>query len=322
MFRPPPLPELDCILSGHRSLLALRRGLWASVGWTPSCSTWDRGRRFLPATAACFGRRQLAEFRAALRSVSGKLSPLSTWILACGLSSVPDAHSSKMSWWKIASASAPPWEPPLSCRIAVRVEISPLLSARSRLETYFRRNSSIWMGRTFAGSTSLWSWVRRSSGISAATSCASVRDRNYSSSSNIFVVGSFAFFRNTNCVLDRSQHSSGTSPAPHLTVRMSRILKTLLFCLASAKAMMASRCSCRAPGALMVANLTWESDAIPVLLRPCSLTALRADLHLPPPQASRLSRLSSLRVRGMCTLARAPGNNGLWTSASNVLLHP
>ena len=170
----------------------------------------------------------------------------STLILASGSFRDPEAHLSYMSWWQMASVSAPPWEPPPSCRIAaVTGAISPSLSAGSRLQTYFRRNSFIWMGRTFVGSTSLWSWVRQASGISAATSCASVRDRIHSLSSIIFVVGSFPFFRNMSCVLDRNQHSSGTSPAAHLTARMSRILESLFFCPAPAKAMMASRYSCR-----------------------------------------------------------------------------
>ena len=48
-----------------------------------------------------------AEFRTAPRSINPKKS--STLILASGLSRVPDAHSSKMSWWKRACASASPW---------------------------------------------------------------------------------------------------------------------------------------------------------------------------------------------------------------------
>ena len=43
---------------------------------------------------------------------------------------------------KEARVSAPPWEPTPSCRIAVvRAAISPSLSARSRRETNFRKNS-------------------------------------------------------------------------------------------------------------------------------------------------------------------------------------
>ena len=64
------------------------------------------------------------------------------------------------------------------------------LSARSRRETYFRKNSPIWMGRTFLGSTSCCSYVTLSSGTSVVTSCASVNERIHSSSSNCFEVGS------------------------------------------------------------------------------------------------------------------------------------
>ena len=43
----------------------------------------------------------------------------------------------------MARASAPPWEPTPRCRIAaVRAAISPSLSAKSRLETYFRTTPS------------------------------------------------------------------------------------------------------------------------------------------------------------------------------------
>ena len=50
----------------------------------------------------------------------------------------------------MARASAPPWGPTQSCRIAVvRAAISLSLSERSRPETYFRKNSPICMGRTF-----------------------------------------------------------------------------------------------------------------------------------------------------------------------------
>ena len=59
-----------------------------------------------------------------------------------------------------------------------------------------------------------------------------------------------------------------------------------LLCLAPAKEMIASRCSCRSPvgpGALMGASLTCGTHAIPVLLRPCSpplRSALLCTCHL------------------------------------------
>ena len=78
----------------------------------------------------------------------------SALILESGVSRVPEVHSSKMSWWKMARASAPPWEPTPSCRIATaRAVISPSLNADNRLETNVRRTSPIWIGRTFWVST-------------------------------------------------------------------------------------------------------------------------------------------------------------------------
>ena len=51
---------------------------------------------------------------------------------------------------KDARASAPPWGPTLSCRIAVvRAANSPSQSARSRREAYFRKNSPIPTGPDF-----------------------------------------------------------------------------------------------------------------------------------------------------------------------------
>ena len=58
-------------------------------------------------------------------------------------------------------------------------------------------------------------------------SCASVRDRIHSSSSNILVVGSLSFFKNMSCVCSKKRHSCEMSPVAHLTVRMSRNLKSL-----------------------------------------------------------------------------------------------
>ena len=54
------------------------------------------------------------------------------------------------------------------------------------------------------------------------------------------------------------------------------------------------------------ANLFGDSFTL-VVLRPCSVSALRAALYLPPFPGC-LCRLSSLCVRGMSTLGRAPRN--------------
>ena len=95
-------------------------------------------------------------------------------------------------------------------------------------------------------------------------------------------------FKNISCVLSRKRHSSGKSPVAHLIVRMSSPRNKRLLWLAPAKETMASRCSCRSPvgpGALVGNSLTCVSEAIPVMVRPCTLIAGRASLYRPPPQA-------------------------------------
>ena len=69
--------------------------------------------------------------------------------------------------------------------------------------------------------------------------------------------------------------------ACRLIVRMSSPRNRRLLCPAPAKETMASMCSCLSPagpGALLGDSLTWGSEAMPVLLRPCSLVVLRASL--------------------------------------------
>ena len=119
------------------------RGELLGIGGSPSCSTKDKARCVQPATAPRLWRRELAEFHTALHFIIPGHFP-STLMRANGVTRVPDVHSSKRSWWKIVRASAPPWEPTPSCRIAiVSAAISPSLSAKRRPEMYFRRNSSI-----------------------------------------------------------------------------------------------------------------------------------------------------------------------------------
>ena len=93
---------------------------------------------------------------------------------------------------------------------------------------------------------------------------------------------------------------------------MSRILKSRHLCPALAKAMMASRCSCRSPvdrGALTSASLTCGSEAI-LFLAASLVSHSAAGCRVSASAPSCLCRLNSLRVRGMCTLARAPRNQG------------
>ena len=145
----------------------------------------------------------------------------------------------------MARGPAPPGVPTPICRIEiVRAAISPSLRAKSRRETYFRKNSPTRTGRTFLGSTSCRSYVTLSSAMSVVASCASVSERIHSSSSNCFGVGSFSFFRNISCVLSRKRHSSSKSPKANLIVRMARPRNKRHLQPAPAKETMASRCSC------------------------------------------------------------------------------
>ena len=59
----------------------------------------------------------------------------------------------------------------------------------------------------------------------------------------------------------------------------------------------------------MGASWTCGSDAIPVLLRPCSLTALDAVFFLPP-LPSNTRRLGTFRASGMSSGARPPRDQG------------
>ena len=98
-LQPLRFPELDCILRSNQHIFALRHHPWASVGLLgsvfPSCH-W-----------CLFWEKELAEFRTALHPMNTRPFLSSTLIRASGVPRVPDTHSSKMSWWKMARASAP-----------------------------------------------------------------------------------------------------------------------------------------------------------------------------------------------------------------------
>ena len=145
---PPPLPfpMPHCTSTDRQRHLALRHDLWASVDLplAPQRTRHDVSNLSL---LRVLGEGSLPSF-AQYTTQPFQNMFWSTLILANGVSRVPDAHSSKMSWWKMARASAPP-----SCRIAaVRAAISPSLSAENRLETYFCRNyPSGWDGSSSRG---------------------------------------------------------------------------------------------------------------------------------------------------------------------------
>ena len=122
----------------------------------------------------------------------------------------------------------------------------------------------------FCGSTHSWSYVTLSSGMSAVISCASVHDRIHSSSSNNFVAGSLLLLQEMSCVLWRNRHSSGRSPIAHLiceSVESSKLTPSLPC------AREGDDCTQLFLSLTCRASLTCGSDAIPVLLRPCSLVA-------------------------------------------------
>ena len=99
----------------------------------------------------------------------------------------------------------------------------PSLSAKSRLESYFRTNSPIRM-------------ARRLDLLTSVTPCASVTDRIHSSSSNSSVFQEHQPWK---------RQPSRRFTVAHLIVGISRTLNSRLFCAAPAKAMITSRCSCR-----------------------------------------------------------------------------
>ena len=108
----------------------------------PSTSPCSAPRSF-GMVAACVRRRLLAQFLTALHAIIPKQFLSSTFIRAESAFDEPVAHSSKMSRWKMAGASAPPCEPAPTRLIAVmRAAISPSLRVKSRLETYFRHELS------------------------------------------------------------------------------------------------------------------------------------------------------------------------------------
>ena len=71
-----------------------------------SCSTWDKFRCFHPAAAVCLGKGKLP--RALLSNQSRQSSAARSGILR------PTRRG--WGWWKMARASAPPWDPTSSCR--------------------------------------------------------------------------------------------------------------------------------------------------------------------------------------------------------------
>ena len=154
------------------------------------------------------------------------------------------------------------------------------------------------MGR-FLGSTSCWSYTTLSSRTSAVISCASVSDGTHSSSLNCFEGSVLFLFQEHQLRLEEGSVPFRQVSCRPLNCENVESPKQALPLSGSCEEMIASRCSCRSPvspGPLMGANLTCGSDAIPVMLRPCYLIAVRAALYLPPPQAIHAAAANSAPV--------------------------
>ena len=120
----------------------------------PSGSTYESLRCFHAVTAVRLESQCTADIRTVAHAANPKQIFSSTFMRASGPVKLPVSHSSKLRW-KIAPASAPPYEATPGCLVAVTsTAISPPLTARSRLVTHVRRKSPIWMGRTLVESTS------------------------------------------------------------------------------------------------------------------------------------------------------------------------
>ena len=149
------------------------------------------------------------------------------------------------------------------------------------------------------------------------SSCASVNDRIHWSSSNNFVVGSFSFFRNMSSVLRKIRQSSDKSAVAHLFVRMSSLRNRRFLWPAFAKA--APWCSCLFLWGLVHpwASLTCGSDAIPVLLRPCSHCTSRCLVPAFSPTRAAGTHSVLWDDRSQKSLA-----SRLWNKSSDSLLSP
>ena len=156
---------------------------------------------------------------------------------------------------------------------------------------------------------SVFSLIMRSSGMSAVTACAAVRDRIHSSSWNSLVVGVFFFLQ---------EHELRTEEGATL---FQEISCDQLDCQdvwdSEEPSSLSTACegndgnqmfmSLKGPGALMGANLTWRSDAMPVLLAPL-LSQSIAGFPCVCLQTRLLARLESVLCLWGAYLARSSGN--------------
>ena len=142
----------------------------------------------------------------------------------------------------MARASAPPWDPTPSCRIAVvRAAISPSLSQRAAARRISAETPHL-NGPNFLGVNLLLA-VHDAVLWDVGGDFLRFRQR----SDPLIIIELFrgwvlSFIKNINCTLRRKQHSSGKSPVAHLLARMSSPRNERLLWPAPAKETMASKC--------------------------------------------------------------------------------
>ena len=102
-----PFPVPGCTQGRGPSTSPCSAPRSCGIGGSPSCSTKDRSRCVHPAMRHGLGEENLPLW-AQHSNQSFQNSFLSTFILASGGTKDPDAHSSVMSWVKMARVSAPP----------------------------------------------------------------------------------------------------------------------------------------------------------------------------------------------------------------------
>ena len=136
-----------------------------------------------------------------------------------------------------------------------------------------------------------------SSGTSAVTPCASVSERIHSSSSNCFEVGSFSFFKKTSCVLRRNSWQVSCPPFDCENVELPKQVFPLAGSCEGDDGIQVFPPFARGTRSTHWRQFDMRQRSDTVLLRPCSLIALRAILYLPLPQAIRAASAYSANAR-------------------------
>ena len=138
----------------------------------------------------------------------------------------------------------------------VRASISPSLSAKSRRETHFRKNSQIWMGRTFLGSTSCRGSLRfrHRADLLVVIELLRCRVLLLLQERQLHIEQEAALFRQVACRPLDCQNVKSSKQASSLSSSCEGDNGVQIFL----------------PFASGTRSLTWSSEAMPVLFRPSS----------------------------------------------------